>query len=116
MKSTFDTISKDTSLRAVADEWREYEGPSDRPASSETSSEEVFQTNLHRILLFSREVRREKSSENVFAYSQFIEAISCVASVESNLDRLLAVRDKPAVEVMEALQLVISLISHAPSE
>jgi hypothetical protein len=115
MKSTFNIISKDTSLRAVADEWREYEGPSDQPANSETSESEVFQANLHRILHFSREVQREKSSGSVFACSQFMEAIGDVASVESNLDRLLAVQDERAVEVMEALQVVRSLASHENS-
>jgi phage terminase small subunit len=115
MPSTFEAISKADSLCAVADEWRESEGPSDRAADSGTDSEEAFQSKLHLILLLARKVQREKSHKNNSAFPQFMEAIRDVASVESNLDRLLAVRDKRAVEVIEALQTVRSLASQAPS-
>jgi hypothetical protein len=120
MSCTFDAIGETTSLRAVAEEWREGQpgraGPED------------FEANLRRVLVCVAELKRERSAKNVFAFFQSVEhqlaakstvlgeAISDVVSAESNLDRLLAARDELAVDILEALQMVRSLASHALTE
>jgi hypothetical protein len=119
MAYNFDAIGEATSLRLVAQEWRELEASSDqlrRDGGADDSDD--FQANLRRILFCSRVLQRENSPKNALAFSQSVEhqltgkpavlgeAISDVVSVESNLDRLLAARDELAVEILEALQMV----------
>jgi hypothetical protein len=129
MAYNFDAIGEATSLRLVAEEWRELEASSDqlgRDGGADDSDD--FQANLRRVLFCSRELRRENSPKNALAFSQSVEhqltgksavlgeAIGDIASVESNLGRFLAARDDLAVDILEALQMVRSLPSHALTE
>jgi hypothetical protein len=114
----FDMIGEPSSPYGVAEEWREG-----RHAGSTDSDN--FQAGLDRILSSFKELRRSTSANNISAFFQSVEhqlagkssalgkAISEVASVESNLDRLLAARDELAVDILEALQMVRLLASHS---
>jgi hypothetical protein len=115
MSLTFDEIGDTTSLSLVAEQWRDG---SPGPRAGGTDDAEAFQADLHRILFCFNELRRETSAKNVNAFSESMEhqlaakstvlgnAISDVASVESNLDRLLAARGELAVDLLEAIQMV----------
>jgi hypothetical protein len=114
MSCTFDAIGETTSLRAVAEEWREG-----RPGHDGLKD---FEANLRRVMVCVAELRRERSAKNVFAFFQSVEhqlaakstvlgeAISDVVSAESNLDRLLAARGELAVDILEAFQMVRLLV------
>jgi hypothetical protein len=110
MSCTFDAIGETTSLRAVAEEWREGRPGGDGPKD--------FEANLRRVVACVAELRRERSAKNVLDFFQSVEhqlaaksmvlgeAISDVVSAESNLGRLLAARGELAVDILEAFQMV----------
>jgi hypothetical protein len=121
---TFDVIGETTSAREVAEEWR---GGVQGLRAGSTDHSENLPADLNRLVFSFKELRRETSASTVSAFSQSVEhqlsaksvvlgeAISDIASMESNLDRLLAARGELAVDILEALQMVRFLSSRSLS-